>query len=187
MLSNVVKCVKTKPWWQWPTIKLYVTVFSKRQVWPYVNNRSIKMSMLQSCDLIMAETPKGWASCIFFYYFLILYVNLKVISIFSYHRLFHFSLLPRKYKLQYKKKSPSWSTVCNETPHRSCDLTAVGLHYLGIYVLRVRANMNRLHSNWVEKEFCPDKDGEREGWDKVRWKESEREWGTLDVLYRGLW
>ncbi|XP_026231359.1 interleukin-10 receptor subunit beta [Anabas testudineus] len=63
-----------------------------------------------------------------------------------------------KYKLQFKKKSPVWSTVCDKTLIRSCDLTVVSLHYLGIYMLRVRTNMNGSHSSWVQKEFCPDKD-----------------------------
>ncbi|XP_026151762.1 interferon alpha/beta receptor 1b-like [Mastacembelus armatus] len=56
------------------------------------------------------------------------------------------------------KKSPKWSTACEEMLRRSCDLTAFNLHYLGIYMLRVRANENGHHSKWVEKEFCPDQD-----------------------------
>ncbi|XP_022058138.2 interleukin-10 receptor subunit beta [Acanthochromis polyacanthus] len=63
-----------------------------------------------------------------------------------------------KYKLKFKKKSLNWFTSCEETSERSCDLTACNLHYLGIFMLRVRANMNGLHSTWVQKEFCPDKD-----------------------------
>ncbi|XP_028993099.1 interferon alpha/beta receptor 1a-like [Betta splendens] len=63
-----------------------------------------------------------------------------------------------KYQLRNWKKSPNWSTVCNESPLKSCDLTAVGLHYLAMYVLRVRANTKERHSVWVHKEFCPDKD-----------------------------
>ncbi|XP_023154691.2 interleukin-10 receptor subunit beta [Amphiprion ocellaris] len=63
-----------------------------------------------------------------------------------------------KYKLKSKKKSLNWSTSCEETSERSCDLTACNLHYLGIYMLRVRANVNGRHSTWVQKEFCPDKD-----------------------------
>lgn len=43
----------------------------------------------------------------------------------------------------------------------SCDLTGCNLHYLGIYMIRVRANANGRHSDWVLKEFCPDTDGER--------------------------
>lgn len=63
-----------------------------------------------------------------------------------------------KYKLNSKKKSPDWSTACEEMSRRSCDLTVFNLHYLSIYVLRVRANVNGHHSDWVQKEFCPDKD-----------------------------
>ncbi|KAM4558261.1 interferon alpha/beta receptor 1b-like [Odontesthes bonariensis] len=62
-----------------------------------------------------------------------------------------------KYKLR-SKKGPNWSKMCNETSERSCDLTALNLHYLGIYMLRVRASVNGQHSVWVQKEFCPDKD-----------------------------
>nr|XP_019955316.1 PREDICTED: interferon alpha/beta receptor 1b-like isoform X1 [Paralichthys olivaceus] len=63
-----------------------------------------------------------------------------------------------KFKLESKKISPNWSTACEEMSDRSCDLTMLGLHYLGIYVLRVRANANGNHSKWVQLEFCPDKD-----------------------------
>lgn len=63
-----------------------------------------------------------------------------------------------KFKLKSKKKSPRWCVACEKTAQRSCDLTAFNLHYLGIYVLRVRANANGRHSDWVLKEFCPDKD-----------------------------
>ena len=68
----------------------------------------------------------------------------------------------RKYSLMSKRKKPKWRTVCNDTLERSCDLTALNLHYLGIYMLRVQASANRQHSAWVQKEFCPDKDGKRE-------------------------
>ncbi|XP_047456122.1 interferon alpha/beta receptor 1b-like [Mugil cephalus] len=64
------------------------------------------------------------------------------------------------YKLQSKKKTPTWSTACEDTPDRFCDLTEFDLHYLGIYMLRVRANANGSHSDWVQKEFCPDKDAD---------------------------
>ncbi|XP_072253914.1 interleukin-10 receptor subunit beta [Leuresthes tenuis] len=63
-----------------------------------------------------------------------------------------------KYKLVSKRKRPKWLTVCKDTSERSCDLTALNLHYLGIYMLRVRASVNQQHSAWVQKEFCPDKD-----------------------------
>ncbi|TKS66814.1 Interferon alpha/beta receptor 1a [Collichthys lucidus] len=61
-----------------------------------------------------------------------------------------------KFKLKYK--SPKWSMVCENTPQTSCDLTDLNLHYLGIYVFRVRASADGRHSDWVLKEFCPDKD-----------------------------
>lgn len=61
-----------------------------------------------------------------------------------------------KYKL--RKKNPIWSTACEDTTQRSCDLTPRELHYLSIFMLRVRANMNGRHSDWVQREFCPEKD-----------------------------
>ncbi|XP_073329319.1 LOW QUALITY PROTEIN: interleukin-10 receptor subunit beta [Pagrus major] len=63
-----------------------------------------------------------------------------------------------KYKLRSPRKKATWSVACEEKPNRSCDLTELDLHYLGIFVLRVRANLNGNHSDWVQKEFCPDKD-----------------------------
>ncbi|XP_028249885.1 interferon alpha/beta receptor 1b-like [Parambassis ranga] len=63
-----------------------------------------------------------------------------------------------RYKLNSKKKSPIWSTVCKDILDRSCDLTLLNLYYLGIHVLRVRASVNGRHSDWVQKEFSPDKD-----------------------------
>lgn len=76
--------------------------------------------------------------------------------------MFFLSLPSRKYKLRSTKKKVTWSMACEEKPDRSCDLTEFDLHYLGIYVLRVRANLNGNHSDWVQKEFCPDKEGELE-------------------------
>lgn len=64
----------------------------------------------------------------------------------------------RKYELKNKKRSPKWFTVCKETSLRSCDLTALDLHYLGTYMLRVGASVNGRHSDWAEQEFYPDKD-----------------------------
>ncbi len=72
--------------------------------------------------------------------------------------------------MKSKKKSPSWCVACEKTPHRSCDLTAFKLHYLGIYMLRVQASVNGSHSDWVLKEFCPDKDGEGERDDVDKWR-----------------
>ncbi|XP_029315432.1 interferon alpha/beta receptor 1b-like [Cottoperca gobio] len=63
-----------------------------------------------------------------------------------------------KFKLKSKKKSPSWNMACEKTSRRSCDLTELKLYYLGIYMFRVQANVNGRFSEWVLKEFCPDKD-----------------------------
>ncbi|XP_044221797.1 interferon alpha/beta receptor 1b-like [Thunnus albacares] len=63
-----------------------------------------------------------------------------------------------KYKLKYKRTNLNWYKACDKTPHKSCDFTALDLHYLGIFVFRVRVNVNGNHSDWVQKEFCPDKD-----------------------------
>lgn len=86
--------------------------------------------------------------------------------------MFFLSLPSRKYKLRSTKKKVTWSMACEEKPDRSCDLTEFDLHYLGIYVLRVRANLNGNHSDWVQKEFCPDKEGEleRERGGRMRWR-----------------
>ncbi|XP_040057101.2 interferon alpha/beta receptor 1b [Gasterosteus aculeatus] len=59
-----------------------------------------------------------------------------------------------------KKKSPVWITACEKTWRRSCDLTKFSLYYLGIYVLRVQANVNGDVSAWEQKEFCPDTDAD---------------------------
>ncbi|CAB1329116.1 unnamed protein product [Coregonus sp. 'balchen'] len=61
-----------------------------------------------------------------------------------------------KYKMKKKKKN--WSRVCDGTTHTRCDLTGSDLHYLGMYMLRVRASAGGLHSHWVYKDFCPDID-----------------------------
>ncbi|XP_059198576.1 interleukin-10 receptor subunit beta [Centropristis striata] len=63
-----------------------------------------------------------------------------------------------RFKLKSKKKSPNWSTVCEKTSQRSCDLTRVNLFYSGIFMLRVQANVDGRQSDWVLKEFCPDRD-----------------------------
>ncbi|XP_068428537.1 interleukin-10 receptor subunit beta [Clinocottus analis] len=63
-----------------------------------------------------------------------------------------------RFKLKAKTKSPVWSTACQKTSRRSCDLTKLNLFYLGIYVLRVQADVNGHVSDWVQIEFCPDQD-----------------------------
>ncbi|XP_037343967.1 interleukin-10 receptor subunit beta [Pungitius pungitius] len=64
-----------------------------------------------------------------------------------------------KFRLR-SKKSLVWITACEKTSHRSCDLTKFSLYFLGIYVLRVQANVNGNVSAWVQKEFCPDEDAD---------------------------
>lgn len=80
----------------------------------------------------------------------------------------------RKYRLTSKrlskKKSPVWITACEKTWRRSCDLTKFSLYYLGIYVLRVQANVNGDVSAWEQKEFCPDTDGKSQG--DSEWREN---------------
>lgn len=71
------------------------------------------------------------------------------------------ALFRRKYKLA-KPRRALWQTVCKETRRRSCDLTWLRLHHLGIYRLQVRASREGQHSAWVSKDFCPDQDGETE-------------------------
>lgn len=66
-----------------------------------------------------------------------------------------------KYKLA-RPRRPSWQTVCEKTRWRSCDLTGLRLHHLGLYRLQVRASREGRHSAWVGVDFCPDQDGERE-------------------------
>ncbi|CAL8326833.1 unnamed protein product [Lota lota] len=51
-----------------------------------------------------------------------------------------------------------WVMACENTPDTWCDLTPRKLYFLGLYTLRVRANCGKLHSRWVIKEFCPDKE-----------------------------
>ncbi|KAG7463675.1 hypothetical protein MATL_G00179100 [Megalops atlanticus] len=60
-----------------------------------------------------------------------------------------------KYKLHVKKRS--WESVCTNTLDTQCDFTGSNLHYLGIYMLRVRARCAGENSEWVQIEFCPQK------------------------------
>ncbi|CAB1346578.1 unnamed protein product [Coregonus sp. 'balchen'] len=48
--------------------------------------------------------------------------------------------------------------VCERTTDTHCNFTGSDLHYFGMYVLRVRASADGLNSDWVLKDFCPDKD-----------------------------
>lgn len=69
-------------------------------------------------------------------------------------------LLSRKFKLKIHNRPKKWKMACEEISIMSCDLTPLDLHYLCIYTLRVRANMNGHYSEWVQKDFAPAKDGE---------------------------
>ncbi|KAJ8352562.1 hypothetical protein SKAU_G00240380 [Synaphobranchus kaupii] len=60
-----------------------------------------------------------------------------------------------KYKLRAKKRD--WSSACQKTLDVYCDFTSCDLHYLGVYVLQVQATCAGKNSEWVQLEFCPDK------------------------------
>lgn len=85
--------------------------------------------------------------------------EVQINTILSLNCVFFFFLLLSEFKLK-RFKSNSWYMACENTWHRSCDLTGLGLHHLSIYMLRVRANLNGRHSDWVQQPFWPDKDGE---------------------------
>ncbi|XP_056145689.1 interleukin-10 receptor subunit beta [Lampris incognitus] len=61
-------------------------------------------------------------------------------------------------KYRWERNLIDWITVCERTRHTECDLTALDLHYFAIYVLRVQANTDKQDSDWVLKDFCPDKE-----------------------------
>ncbi|KAM6978594.1 interferon alpha/beta receptor 1b-like isoform 2-T2 [Tautogolabrus adspersus] len=65
----------------------------------------------------------------------------------------------RKFRLS-SKRVIVWKRACVESQRRSCDLTSFNLHYLSFFILRVRANVNGSHSDWVQKMFCPDTDAD---------------------------
>lgn len=65
----------------------------------------------------------------------------------------------RMYKMKRHKNKQNWKTVCESTPEHSCDFSSKELHYLGVWLLRLRAESDQNVSSWVRKEFCPDKDG----------------------------
>ncbi|XP_016895253.1 interferon alpha/beta receptor 1b-like isoform X2 [Cynoglossus semilaevis] len=64
------------------------------------------------------------------------------------------------YELTDKKRDPEWVSVCERVSGRSCDLTGLDLHYLGMYVFHVRTDWNGHHSEWVQVEFCPERDAD---------------------------
>lgn len=76
----------------------------------------------------------------------------------------------RKFKLKWKKNK-NWITVCDGISQTCCDMTALNLHYHGIFMFRVQASSGRNHSDWAIKEFCPDKEGEGGN--------GGREWGRI--------
>ncbi|XP_016339593.1 interferon alpha/beta receptor 1b-like isoform X2 [Sinocyclocheilus anshuiensis] len=50
-----------------------------------------------------------------------------------------------------------WTSMCVDVLEHRCDFTAAELHYLALYLLRVRANTSQRSSGWVQIRFCPDK------------------------------
>ncbi|CAJ1078867.1 interleukin-10 receptor subunit beta isoform X2 [Xyrichtys novacula] len=62
------------------------------------------------------------------------------------------------YKLDWGRKD--WYEACEDSPHKSCDLTKFNLYYKTIYTLRVRTNVNGRHSEWIQSEFCPETDAD---------------------------
>ncbi|KAG5833748.1 hypothetical protein ANANG_G00279170 [Anguilla anguilla] len=59
------------------------------------------------------------------------------------------------------RKKQDWTLVCNATLDMQCDFSHSQMHYLGNYVLRVRADSAGESSEWVQtSEFCPDQDGD---------------------------
>ncbi|XP_026862634.2 interferon alpha/beta receptor 1b-like [Electrophorus electricus] len=65
-----------------------------------------------------------------------------------------------KFKITKPKHKQNWKSACGVTFKHICDFTAVQLHYYGVWLLRVRAQSGKLVSNWVQIEFCPDRDAQ---------------------------
>ncbi|XP_049341349.1 interleukin-10 receptor subunit beta [Astyanax mexicanus] len=63
-----------------------------------------------------------------------------------------------KYKVKNAKRKNDWKTVCECTSEHHCDFTGAELYYLGMWLLRVRAQNESHVSSWVQIEFCPDRD-----------------------------
>ncbi|XP_062391392.1 interleukin-10 receptor subunit beta [Sardina pilchardus] len=65
-----------------------------------------------------------------------------------------------KYKLRRSRQD--WEEVCVNVSEPRCDFSSAELNYLGMFVLRVRANLHThthtLHSSWSNQTFCPDRD-----------------------------
>ncbi|KAF7709860.1 interferon alpha/beta receptor 1a-like [Silurus meridionalis] len=67
-----------------------------------------------------------------------------------------------QYMAKFKKKKPKsrqdWRSVCDSSPDYSCDFSSAELHYLGMWLLRVRSQIGSDVSPWVILDFCPDRD-----------------------------
>ncbi|XP_062861627.1 interleukin-10 receptor subunit beta [Trichomycterus rosablanca] len=63
-----------------------------------------------------------------------------------------------KFKITRPPKKQNWKSLCVATTERRCDFTSALLHYLGVWLLRVRAQCGYNVSSWVQIEFCPDRD-----------------------------
>ncbi|KPP65003.1 hypothetical protein Z043_116607, partial [Scleropages formosus] len=66
--------------------------------------------------------------------------------------------IPTRSKFKLRSRNRSWSTVCENITDTQCDFSDSDLYYFGIYLLRVRASREKENSDWVQQEFCPDKD-----------------------------
>ncbi|XP_018598786.2 interferon alpha/beta receptor 1b-like isoform X1 [Scleropages formosus] len=66
--------------------------------------------------------------------------------------------IPTHRKFKLRSRNRSWSTVCENITDTQCDFSDSDLYYFGIYLLRVRASREKENSDWVQQEFCPDKD-----------------------------
>lgn len=63
-----------------------------------------------------------------------------------------------KYKVKSPKRKNEWKTVCECTSEYHCDFSDADLYYLGMWILRVRAQNDTHVSPWNQIEFCPDRD-----------------------------
>nr|UOI84940.1 cytokine receptor family member b5-1 [Ictalurus punctatus] len=62
------------------------------------------------------------------------------------------------FKMSKPKRKQDWKSVCESTPEHVCDFSSAKLHYLGMWLLRLRAQSGQNFSSWVKIEFCPDRD-----------------------------
>ncbi|KAF4086706.1 hypothetical protein AMELA_G00087390 [Ameiurus melas] len=63
-----------------------------------------------------------------------------------------------KFKASWPKHKQGWKLMCESTPEHVCDFSSVRLHYLGMWLLRLRAQSGQNVSSWVKIVFCPDRD-----------------------------